>query len=202
VTAETGYSAAGLYNLANAYARDGKPGLAVLYYQRAELLAPGDADIAANLYTVRTAAHVAADTPGGIARVLGAADPGWCAWLGVLGLLIACASVLGARRYPRGPRSRVQGRALRRAGVLVGVMLLAVPVADAIVLWPKLHAAVVLLSNTPVRAAPAPMGDALFTLNEAETVAVRAEHEGFVLVQAGPGRTGWVAHASLGFVVP
>jgi len=34
------YSADGLYNLANSYARAGKPGLAVLNYERASLLAP------------------------------------------------------------------------------------------------------------------------------------------------------------------
>src|ERR1700684_438250 len=53
------YSADGLYNLANSYARDGKPGLAVLSYERAALLAPDDADIMANLAYVRAAAHVA-----------------------------------------------------------------------------------------------------------------------------------------------
>ena len=33
-----GYSAAGLYNLANYYARQGKPGMAVLNYERAPAL--------------------------------------------------------------------------------------------------------------------------------------------------------------------
>ncbi len=201
-SAETGYSAASLYNLANAYVRAGKPGLAVLNYERAGLLAPGDPDIAANLSAVRTAAHVSAETPGDIARVIGAADPGSCAWLGVLGLLIACAGVLGSRRARRRSHRHVPGRRLGHAGLCVGALLLAVPVADMVVLWPKLHAAVVLRSDTPVRAAPAPMGDALFALNEADTVRVRAVREEFVLVQAGQGRTGWVARASLGLVVP
>ena len=53
------YSADGLYNLANSYARAGKPGLAVLNYERAALLAPDDPDINANLEYVRTSAHVA-----------------------------------------------------------------------------------------------------------------------------------------------
>src|SRR6202161_2860169 len=51
------YSADGLYNLANSYARAGKPGLAVLNYERAALLAPDDPDINANLAYVRTAAQ-------------------------------------------------------------------------------------------------------------------------------------------------
>ena len=36
----TGYDAAQLYNLGNAYARAGQSGLAVLSYERARLLAP------------------------------------------------------------------------------------------------------------------------------------------------------------------
>ena len=52
------YSADGLYNLANSYARAGKPGLAVLNYERAALLAPNDADINANLEYVRAGAGV------------------------------------------------------------------------------------------------------------------------------------------------
>src|SRR3982074_279247 len=47
VPAQPGYSAPALYNLANAYARAGKPGLAVLNYERAKLLDPSDPDVAA-----------------------------------------------------------------------------------------------------------------------------------------------------------
>lgn len=53
--APAGYSAATLYNLANAYARAGKPGFAVLNYERAKLLDPNDPDIEANLNHVREA---------------------------------------------------------------------------------------------------------------------------------------------------
>ncbi len=52
-----GYSAAGLYNLANSYARAGKPGMAVLNYERARLLSPNDPDVEANLRFVRSSAH-------------------------------------------------------------------------------------------------------------------------------------------------
>jgi len=55
-SSQSRYSADGLYNLANSYARAGKPGLAVLNYERAALLAPNDADINANLEYVRTGA--------------------------------------------------------------------------------------------------------------------------------------------------
>ena len=70
---EPGYSADGLYNLANSYARAGKPGLAVLNYERADLLKPNDPDIEANLRYVLGPLHLGT----GIARPLCACrDPG------------------------------------------------------------------------------------------------------------------------------
>ena len=60
--AEGGYSAAGLYNLGNAYARAGKPGMAVLNYERASLLAPNDPDIEANLRAVREPLHLRSES--------------------------------------------------------------------------------------------------------------------------------------------
>jgi hypothetical protein len=70
------------------------------------------------------------------------------------------------------------------------------------VLWPKLHEAVILREATPARVAPVPMGDPLFVLPEAETVRITAEHEDFVLVRTRAGRAGWVLRANLAPVVP
>jgi len=67
------YSADGLYNLANSYARAGKPGLAVLNYERAALLAPNDADIKANLEYVRAGAGVPPEPRSRFSRIAEAA---------------------------------------------------------------------------------------------------------------------------------
>src|SRR5450631_2622720 len=80
-----GYSAAGLYNLANSYARAGKPGMAILNYERASLLSPGDADVQANLQLVRASAHLPSETPDALDRVARIASPFWISWIGVLG---------------------------------------------------------------------------------------------------------------------
>src|SRR5580692_7246592 len=82
------YSADGLYNLANSYARAGKPGLAVLGYERAALLAPDDPDINANLEYVRASAHVATEPRGRFAQIALAASPILAAWAGVLGITL------------------------------------------------------------------------------------------------------------------
>lgn len=190
-----GYSAADLYNRANALARAGQLGLAVLDYERASLLTPADPDLEANLALVRARAHVAVEPARRFALRIGAASRGVLAWLGVLGVAALGAGALIVRREHG-------GRAWGIGALLAGTLLILLPGADALTLWPTLHAAVVLAGSAPVRAAPVPMGDAVFQLTAAETVRVMGEHEDFVLIQTPDGRRGWMSRADLGFVVP
>jgi hypothetical protein len=189
------YSADGLYNLANSYARAGKPGLAVLNYERAALLAPGDEDINANLEYVRASAHVAAEPRSRFARIVQSANPTWAAWAGVLGIALLGLGMLARIIAPR-------FRWVRIGGVLLGVVLIALSTSNALLLWRRMHEAVVLVDQTPVRVSPVPMGDTSFLLPEAETVTITAEHEDFELVRTRGGLSGWVARANLGAVVP
>jgi hypothetical protein len=189
------YSADSLYNLANAYARAGKPGLAVLNYERAALLAPGDADIAANLEYVRASVHVPAAPRGRPSRIVLAASPTQAAWIFVVGIALLGSGLLAGKLSLR----------LRRPGILgalSGIACIALAISHAMLLWPRLHAAVVLVDRTPARVAPVPMGDTAFLLSEADTVTVTATHEDFVLIRTGGGSSGWVSRASLGAVVP
>jgi len=189
------YSADGLYNLANSYARAGKPGLAVLNYERAALLAPDDPDINANLEYVRTSAHVATEPRGRFARIARAASPRLAAWAGVLGIALVGLGML-ARRTTR----RFQW--MRIGGIVIGAALIALTASNAMLLWPRMHEAVILVNQTPVRVSPVPMGETAFVLPEAETVTITAEHEDFALIRTRRGLSGWVARANLGAVVP
>jgi len=192
---DAAYSAAGLYNLANSYARAGKPGMAVLDYERAALLAPNDADIQANLNFVRSSLHFPPQAQGGLARIARITNPTAVAWIGVLGILVAGASLLVAKVLAR-------RRTVWVAGLCLGIAAIGFTVCNAIVLGPKIHEAVVIASTTSVRATPVPMGDPLLQLSEAETVTITAGHEDFVLVRTATGRSGWVARADLADVVP
>jgi hypothetical protein len=194
-SAQAGYSAAALYNAANAYARTGKPGMAVLNYERARLLAPHDPDIEANLRLVREPLRLPSESPNALARAATLASPLLLAWIGVVGLLIVGVSLLAGQVYPR-------HRVIRRAATVVGVAMIGLTVANGVALWPRLHEAVVITANTAVRVSPAPMGDPLFVLPEAEIVRMTAEYEGFVLVKTRAGQIGWAARASLAPVVP
>jgi tetratricopeptide (TPR) repeat protein len=193
--ADTGYSAAGLYNLANSYARAGKPGMAVLNYERAALLAPNDADIQANLNDVRAAAHQPPQADSRVSQLTRLLNPTAVAWIGVLGIIVAGASLLAARFSRR-------FRALRFAGVMLGLTALGFTTCNALVQWPKLREAVVIVSETPLRVSPVPMGDPLQQLTEAATVSITAEHDEFVLVRTPAGLSGWVARADVADVVP
>ena len=190
-----GYSAAGLFNRANACAREGKSGLAILNYERALLLAPNEADIAANLHFVRAKAGLPDAPENWFTRSLRYARPNTLAWLGSLGLALAGMSLLLVRLYP-------QRRLALRSLTFAGVLLVATAIGSAITMWPRINEAVVISREAPARIAPVSAAEAAFKLHEGETVTMRAEHQDFALVQTSAGRSGWVAHADLARVVP
>lgn len=190
-----GYSAASLYNLANAYAQSGKPGFAVLNYERARLLDPTDPDINANLRHVRAAAGLPPATPSRLERLARMASPQVLAWVGVCGFVMAGASVLAWRRFPR-------HRPKLLATTFVGIVLLGVTVASAITLAPVMRQAVVITHAAPVRVSPVIIGDPLFELPEATLVTTSTEHDGFVLIRTAAGRTGWVPGTNLAPLIP
>ena len=190
-----GYSAASLYNLANAYARTGKPGLAVLNYERARLLDPTDPDIEANLRHVRETAGLPPETQNAFHRITAIATPQVLSWLGLTGLLIAGAGVLARQLYPRHRRKLL-------LATLLGVSLCGVAAASAITLWPIIHSGIVVTHDAPVRVSPVSMEEPLFTLPEATRVRMSSEHDGFVLIQTSGGRTGWIPSANLAPIVP
>jgi hypothetical protein len=128
-------------------------------------------------------------------RLAEATSPGLAAWLGVLGVALVGIGLLASKVAPR-------FLWIPRAGILIGVALIALTLSNAMLLWPRIHEAVVLVDQTPARVSPAPMGDAAFVLREAESVTMTAAHEDFMLIRTGGGRSGWVARANLGAVVP
>jgi hypothetical protein len=189
------YSAAGLYNLANSYALAGKPGMAVLNYERAALLAPNDADIEANLNSVRSSAHVTAAPHAKLEKLAHSSSPKGVALAGLMGVLIAGFGLLASVKFPR-------RRLLSVLVAAIGVAAMGFAACNAIFWKPKLSEAVVIAATTEMRATPVPLGDPLQQLAEAETVTITSSHEDFVLVRAPSGREGWVARADLADVVP
>jgi hypothetical protein len=191
----SGYSAGALFNQANACAREGKTGLAILNYECALLLAPNDADIAANLQFVRTKAGLPAAPGNWFARSSSFARPNSLAWLGSFGLLLAGTSLLLTRLQP-------QRRWVFGALTVVGALLVATAIGSGITTWPKMNEAVVITSETPARMTPVSTAEATFKLLAGETVTLCGEHQDFALVQSSAGRSGWVSRADIIRVLP
>jgi hypothetical protein len=190
-----GYSAAALYNAGNAYARAGKPGLAVLNYERAKLLDPDDPDIDANLRHVRETSGLSPPPAGRLAFLTRIASPAFLAWMGVAGLALAGVTLLAREAYPAHRRKL-------RLPALIGFCLVGTTLGCGIALRPALCEAVVVGHAIPVRVSPALTEETLFTLPEAEIVSVRDEHDGFMLIETRTARTGWVPSGNLAPIVP
>ena len=189
------YSAVALFNQGNAYARDGKSGLAILNYERAQLLAPNDADIAANLHFVRAKAALPDVSGNWLTRSLTYIRPNTMAWLGGLGLVLAGLGIVLARLNSR-------RRLAFRFVTLAGALLVAGAIGSAITMWPRVSQAVVVVGEAPVRTSPVRAAESIFKLREGETVTVCAEHQDFALVKTAAGRSGWVELGDLTRVVP
>ncbi|MEP6884643.1 MAG: hypothetical protein ABJC66_07830 [Gammaproteobacteria bacterium] len=194
VSLQPGYSIAALYNLGNAYAKSGKPGFAILNYERARLLDPNDPDIDANLRHVRQTSGLPPQARSRFDRLTAIAGPQVLAWVGVLGLLIAGLGTLAQRRYPRH-----RGKLITAAAF--GFSLLGITIASGIALWPVMHEAIVVLHSAPVRVSPVLIGETLFELPEGTIVESGAQHDGFVLVRTSTGRSGWVPDTNVAAVV-
>jgi hypothetical protein len=184
ITAKQGYSAALLYNLANAQLRAGQAGQAILNYERARWLAPRDPDIAANLRLAlqRTQAALPAD------RLLLFAD--WFTVNGWAGLA-AASLFLFVATLPLALLRRHQRFVLPLARLLAAVMLAGSLTAIG-ARWGALNRAVVVAKSAPARIAPVSIGAAMFSLTEGALVNIVKSHGPFTLVSTRDGQRGWV----------
>jgi len=185
----TEHSAAFLYNAANAYARRGNVGLAVLYYERARVLAPNDPDIAANLEHVRAAAGLPIQAGSWFENHTRLGNPNVLFWCGVAGLALLAMGTLVLRFNGRQRRDR---RRLGLVAAIAGAPLCMVAIVDCLSTVPLLHEAVMLRAG-PARVSPVPGGDALFTLPAGQVVWVTDHYQDYKLIETDAGRSGWVA---------
>ncbi len=191
---EKGYSAPVLYNLANSYFRAGQIGPAILNYERAQVLAPNDPDIAANLSFARKQAglFVQADSIAEAARIFSMNE--W-AWLGCATLLLTCALIVAGRVYPA-------QRLYLRLGTGIAIVILVAAGIAITTQFDALQRAVVIAKEAPVRISPFESARSAFVLSPGEEVTLGKSHENFVFVQDRQHRSGWVSQGQIEAVVP
>lgn len=193
LVAQRGYSAPLLFDLGNAYLRDGQPTSAILAYERAQLLAPRDPAIAANLAGARSAAGVTDDrgSAARAARWLSLDEWTWLAsggfWFGVGALAVAWG---WKSRRPMFVTAAVG------AALACGTSLAAVGV-DAQDLDRGL-----VMKAAPVLVSPFETAQSDGALAAGTTIHLGQRHDGFVFVNDGHGRSGWIERALAEPVIP
>jgi tetratricopeptide (TPR) repeat protein len=184
------------FNLGNAYLKAGDVGRAVLAYERARRLVPGDPDLAANLTFARDLAHDA-DEPSLLERIVfplagrvatgtlatAAAVAWWTVWLVLaLGALVPAAAPIA-----------------RGVAIAVGLGG-AVAASSGAYRWWTLERptiGVVIGRDVTVRAEPTPNATALFVAKPGTLLQVDRTREQAALVTSRDGRRGWVESAAL-----
>jgi tetratricopeptide (TPR) repeat protein len=192
ILATKGYSAAVLFDLGNAYYQDAQFGPAILGFERALVILPGDPAVERNLQLARQRAGVPAPAADVAERAAGYFSVNTLAWTGSAALAVACIAMGMGWLLPKS----VPVRAI--AGVGFAVLLAAT--AAILVRWNDFDRAIVLTANTPARIAPAADAASSFTLKAGEPVTIAKQYGRFALARTPDGRCGWVGDSQIGRV--
>ena len=158
VTARRGFSVPVLFNLGNAWLQAGQPGRAILSYERALWLSPGDDAIKTSLRLARRKAGLVVDEPNTLEKAARVCALDTFALTGACILEFLCALVFVGRLLPSFSRT------VLRTLIGAGAIALVIVVTGLALRWPDLDRAVVLEPNAPARIAPAAAASASFNL--------------------------------------
>ncbi len=190
------YSAPLYYNLANALFKSGETGGAILYYNRALRLAPGDEDIRHNLeYAERSTKDKIEEIPefflvSWVKKLRSAMS--CTAWTVISLVLLAttlalCLVYLLSQRIP-----------MRKTGFYGMTVTLLLFIATTLFAWSernmlvKRNEAVVMSSALSVKSSPDKSATDLFVLHEGTVVTIGNTVDGWAEVRIADGNKGWV----------
>jgi hypothetical protein len=205
---DRGYSAPLCFDLANAEFKAGHLGQALLNYERARYLAPGDPDINHNLQLVRKQAGLNPDPYRWWQIVLRSID--WTVWLGIIVgamalLLFAMIGTACAEAWARG--LRISSHSLRR--FFKTVIFICVPMV-LFFAFVELSAfgfnarveGVIVAKQVPIRLSPFESSEQTGTLPQGELVTVEQRHDDYLWVDQRSQQSGWVQEKALEPVLP
>lgn len=189
-----GVSAPLLYNLANSYAAAGEVGLAVLNYERARHLAPGDADIQGNLEQVRKDAGLYRDDQAlykRLAALLGADQ-----WLLIAGCAFFClgGSALLANFFTGKGQKNLHWLMIAS----FAVFLLTLP--PALLRYQDWKIGVVIAEDVHLLLSPFADSAAAGDIKAGRLIQPEGVHNEYVLVKTETGKSGWLSQKDFALV--
>ncbi|HID02539.1 MAG TPA: tetratricopeptide repeat protein [Desulfobacterales bacterium] len=184
--AGNGLSVPLLYNLGNSYAQDAQIGKAILNYERALRLAPGDSDIRGNLELVRKDQGLFQEEQTLGQRFI--ALLGLNQWIAMA--TIASVLFIGIMLFPLSP-GRIRSS---RYGLALCCLCVSITACSgAIGQYQQWHDGVVVASDARLRVSPFESAASIGTIQEGRLLRPGKIHKKYVLVVDEAGRSGWLA---------
>ena len=184
-----GFSASLCYNLANSYARNGQTGKAVLGYERALRLAPGDADIRHNLEMLRKEKGL---LPEDVPLVHQAGTLlGLNQWTVLAVILLAALALLHLATW----RFTLSTR-LSYSLTAVCLLLLGISSAGIAIQYQNWQQAVIITPGTSLLLSPFDGAASTGIIEEGHLVRIIKSHDTYALIKEKNGRSGWIPKAS------
>ncbi len=193
--AEEGFSGPLLYNLGNCYAQTGRIGLAILNYERALRLSPGNADIKGNLDLLRTQrGFFQEERPWTQRMVTLLTLDQWTLAAGLFLVGFTLINLAGLRLAARKNTQRWMS----------GCCLLCMVIAAVGIFFQyrQQDAAVVISSDARLLLSPFPSSDPVGAIQEGRVVYQTGRHGHFALVEDASGRTGWIETEAIVSIAP
>jgi tetratricopeptide (TPR) repeat protein len=181
-----GMPASLFYNLANSYAQAGQSGRAILNYERALRLAPGDSDIRGNLELVRKDKGLFQEEQTFGQRFV--AFLGLNQWV----VLAAAAFVLFAVLLLL-PASVTLKRSSRYAFAAACLLISITASTGAAVLYQHWHDGVVVVADARLRVSPFESAASVGVIQEGRLVSPGKLHNNYILITDETGRSGWLS---------
>jgi len=197
VLEQEGYSASLLYNMANAYYQKKDVGQAILHYERALYLDPGNADIQANLGLARR-------DSGLISRPA----PDWQRFFDLLNLNwwgILASGAFGAFSLIyllRGIRPRVLKGAPFKVLTTVCLLCFMAGGTGAAMQYKNINRGVVIKDNASLLVSPFDSASSSASIKDGKIVRIAKTYRGYLLVEEVNGKSGWIKKNSVEPVVP
>jgi tetratricopeptide (TPR) repeat protein len=199
IIATRGYSAAVCFDLANAESKAGRTGDAILNYERARYLAPGDRDININLQAARKKAGLDPNPYRWWQIVLRSID--WTVWLGVIGVILVLIfiAIIGTSYAPAlSSALRIPERPLKntfRLIFFVGIplcFLMGFVELSTIGFNDRIEGVIVAPKSATLRLSPFASADVTGTIPEGELVTVENRHDTYLWIEARDHHFGWI----------
>ncbi len=200
--AELGYLSEPLmYNIANCHFKMKRWGKAILFYERALKINPGNSDIQNNLklakeFTVDKIEELPEFILNTWVREINyllSSD-----WWSYLSLLFFAVTVLLLLNFRYGPSSGI-----RKLSFFLSVTSLAVGILFTIFAWNQKHSfhkrdtAIVMMPVSTVRSSPDGSGNTLFILHEGTRIELIEQLGSWRRIELADGRQGWIAEGDL-----